>query len=173
MGLMKRLRTAETNGHPIPEGGKAIIKACRAEEALRAWQAHSGPPEPPQANTGFYLCDGAYHWVGTGPWPEYRPPGLAWDRGWKQPKPADVPWRDEARREAGVQAAWNALEAAVASRVESGKPYTVDDAWNEVRLAEKALAKEAVASFFNGSPPPPKPKRSKKRTDGLTQGSLF
>jgi len=162
MGLMKRLRTAETNGHPIPEGGNAIIKACRTEQALKAWQAQSGPPEPPQANTGFYLCDGAYHWVGTGPWPDYRPPGLAWGRGWKQPKPKDVPWRDEAKPPEKKPAA--------------PKPYTVDDAWEEVGDAIRALPPADATGHENAFGPQPKTprrKREKKRADGLTQAMLF
>jgi hypothetical protein len=66
---------------------------------LIAWRAEAGPPDAPQAATGYYRCgnlDGAFFPIGSGPWPDYRPPGLAWDRAWKEVKPVDVPWADEA-----------------------------------------------------------------------------
>jgi hypothetical protein len=74
-----------------------------AEEAnraarLAARRIEAGPPEAPQRATGYYRCgnlDGAFFPVGSGPWPDYRPPGLVWDRAWKESKPADVPWADE------------------------------------------------------------------------------
>lgn len=56
----------------------------------------SGPPEPPARNTGYYMINGdAYARVGSWPFPEYRPPGLAWRLHWLTPKPDDVPWEDE------------------------------------------------------------------------------
>jgi len=73
---------------------RAAIQAVEREAEAAHFRAIH-PPEPPQDNTGFYRCDGAFHWCGTGPHPEYRPPGLAWDRAWKQPKPADVPWLED------------------------------------------------------------------------------
>jgi hypothetical protein len=84
---------------------RAAIQAVEAEAEqarrvarLAEWRTEAGPPEPPQNPTGFYSCQnmgGAYFPVGAGPWPDYRPPGLAWDRAWNQPKPPDVPWADE------------------------------------------------------------------------------
>lgn len=157
MGAMKTIRTAETNGYEISPAIRAHIRAEKAEQRLKAWQRESGPPEPPQANTGFYRCDGAYHWVGTGPWPDYRPPGIVWDRGWKQKKPADIPWRDEAQP----------------------KPYTVDDVWREegpaIRAEIAATAPPDTTGYENAFGPALKSRRkqTKTRDDGSSQGLLF
>lgn len=81
---------------------EAAEERAEEREAIQWVEAYAervrefGEPRAPQANTGFYRCgDMCSYWVGTGPFPEYRPPGLAWSRSWKQPKPADVPWADE------------------------------------------------------------------------------
>lgn len=73
--------------------------ASREAARLAEWQGEAGPPLPPQNPTGWYLCanlDRAFFPIGSGPWPDYRSPGLAWDRAWKQPKPDDVPWAEDA-----------------------------------------------------------------------------
>jgi len=79
---------------------KAEREAIQWVESRADLVREFGEPGPPQGRTGFYRCngggEGAYFWVGSGPFPDYRPPGLAWSRAWPQPKPADVPWADEA-----------------------------------------------------------------------------
>lgn len=54
-----------------------------------------GEPEPPPRDTGWYRWGDAFCRVGSGPFPEYRPPGLTWKLRWTDPKPDDVPWEDE------------------------------------------------------------------------------
>ncbi|WP_165072077.1 hypothetical protein [Paludisphaera rhizosphaerae] len=63
---------------------------------LAELRERSGPPEPPAVPTGWYQINGdSFCRVGSGPFPEYRPPGLVWRLYWTHPKPDDVPWEDE------------------------------------------------------------------------------
>lgn len=89
---------AEREAIQAVEAEAAEARAARWAARLVEWRAEVGRPIAPQASTGFYSCEGlpgAYFPVGTGPWPDFRYPGLAWDRAWKQPRPDGVPWADE------------------------------------------------------------------------------
>lgn len=64
----------------------------RIPPQLARLRAELGPPEPPAVHTGWYRCGDGFDRVGSGPYPEYRPPGLRWKLHWLIPKPDDVPW---------------------------------------------------------------------------------
>ncbi len=76
----------------------ADVAAGRIAPALAALREDLGPPEPPAVPTGWYRCGDGYYRVGSGPYPEYRPPGLRWRLHWTHPKPDDVAWEDEPAR---------------------------------------------------------------------------
>lgn len=100
--LTEREREAKAEREAIQWVEREWAAKCAAEaEAARLaeWRDEAGPPLPPEKPTGWYRVErlpGAFFPVGEGPWPDYRPPGLTWDRSWVRPKPDDVPWSDEA-----------------------------------------------------------------------------
>lgn len=92
-------RTVEINRRTL-----ADLRAGRISDWMAARRAEPERPEPPGfhgVHTGWYRLGDCYYRIGSGPWPEYRPPGLAWKTRWSDPKPDDVPWEDEAAEATG------------------------------------------------------------------------
>lgn len=118
----------------------AEIAAGRVPPALAALREVLGPPEPPETPTGWYRCGDGYARVGSGPWPEYRPPGLTWRSRWLIPKPDDVAWDDDAP--AALRPKY--LEPEVAARVDE---YRSELLVKDRRLREPTGKREPVGKL--------------------------
>lgn len=125
----------------------ADVLAGRISPALAALRAEMGPPETPSRPTGWYRCGDGYYRVGSGPYPEYRPPGLRWRLYWTIPKPDDVPWEDEVEPEVApaFEVAFDAIEPC-------GVVEPTADDLVEVAAAVGELA--GVSVVVDPTPPP-------------------